>query len=120
MHNVRLDSSNASDILSAYDIILDCSDNLPTRYLLSDYTVALKKPLVSGAAQKFDGQITTYNLPLTDGFGPCYRCMFPKPAAPETVGTCEETGIFGPVTGIIGTMQAIEAMRVLAGLSGTF
>ncbi|KAF8920113.1 hypothetical protein CPB85DRAFT_1211772 [Mucidula mucida] len=108
-----LTSQNALSLLGPYDIILDCTDNAPTRYLLSDTAVALGKPLVSGAAQKFEGQLCVYNLtPST----PCYRCLFPTPPAPETVGTCEETGILGVVTGIIGNMQALEAIKIATGL----
>ncbi|KAK7051069.1 hypothetical protein VNI00_005181 [Paramarasmius palmivorus] len=108
-----LTPQNAEALLSPYDIILDCTDNAPTRYLLSDTTVALGKPLVSGAAQKYEGQLCVYNLGET---GPCYRCLFPKPPAPENVGTCEETGILGAVTGVIGNLQALEAIKIITGL----
>ncbi|KAJ7771808.1 hypothetical protein B0H16DRAFT_1514806 [Mycena metata] len=108
-----LTPDNAVELLSPYDIILDCTDNAPTRYLLSDTAVALGKPLVSGAAQKFEGQLCTYNLGLE---GPCYRCLFPTPPARELVGTCEETGILGAVTGVIGNMQALEAIKIITGL----
>ncbi|OJA16471.1 hypothetical protein AZE42_06879 [Rhizopogon vesiculosus] len=90
-------------------------DNAPTRYLLSDSAVRLKKPLVSGAAQKFDGQLCVYNL---GDDGPCYRCIFPKPPAPEMAGSCEETGILGAVTGIIGNLQALETIKLITGLHG--
>ncbi|KAK0193589.1 hypothetical protein F5146DRAFT_1101532 [Armillaria mellea] len=108
-----LTPQNALSLLRAYDIILDCTDNAPTRYLLSDTAVALGKPLVSGAAQKFEGQLCCYNLGPD---GPCYRCLFPAPPAPETVGTCAETGILGAVTGVIGNMQALEAIKIATGL----
>lgn len=110
-----LTAENALSLLEPYDIILDCTDNAPTRYLLSDTAVALKKPLVSGAAQKYEGQLCVYNL---GSDGPCYRCLFPKPPAQETVGTCEETGILGVVTGIIGNMQALETIKIITGLHG--
>jgi adenylyltransferase/sulfurtransferase len=110
-----LSSSNAISLLSPYDIILDCTDNSPTRYLLSDTAVYLGKPLVSGAAQKYDGQLCIYNLGED---GPCYRCLFPKPPAQETTGTCEETGILGVVTGVIGNMQALETIKIITGLHG--
>ncbi|KAG9224770.1 hypothetical protein CCMSSC00406_0002079 [Pleurotus cornucopiae] len=84
-----LSPTNATELLAPYDVILDCTDNAPTRYLLSDVAVALRKPLVSGAAQRFEGQLCIYNYGEN---GPCYRCLFPKPPAQETVGTCEETG----------------------------
>ena len=122
-----LTAANAMDLLAPYDVVLDCTDNLPTRYLLSDTAVRLGKPLVSGAAQKFEGQLCTYNLPLradgppdaaTAARGPCFRCLFPKPPAPETAGSCEELGILGAVTGVIGNLQALEAIKILTGLHG--
>ncbi|KAJ7273342.1 hypothetical protein C8J57DRAFT_1064097 [Mycena rebaudengoi] len=111
--NEALTPENAEELLSPYDVVLDCTDNAPTRYLLSDTAVALNKPLVSGAAQKFEGQLCTYNLGPE---GPCYRCLFPSPPARELVGTCEETGILGAVTGVIGNMQALEAIKIITGL----
>ncbi|KAH7912310.1 hypothetical protein BJ138DRAFT_803296 [Hygrophoropsis aurantiaca] len=108
-----LHSSNAIALLYPYNVILDCTDNAPTRYLLSDTAVSLGKPLVSGAAQKFEGQLSVYNF---GDNGPCYRCIFPRPPAMETVGTCEETGVLGAVTGVIGTMQALETIRIITGL----
>jgi adenylyltransferase/sulfurtransferase len=113
--NNALTPDNAIELLSPYDIILDCTDNAPTRYLLSDTAVVLGKPLVSGAAQKFEGQLCTYNLGPE---GPCYRCLFPAPPGRELVGTCEETGILGAVTGVIGNMQALEAIKIITGLHG--
>ncbi len=77
--------------------------------------VVLGKPLVSGAAQKYEGQLAIYNLGPD---GPCYRCLFPKPPAQETIGTCEETGILGAVTGIIGNLQALETIKLITGLHG--
>lgn len=120
IHVTSINSTNAISLLSSYDVILDCSDNPPTRYLLSDTAVYLNKPLVSGAAQKLDGQLCTYNMDLgkDNGRGPCYRCLFPKPVAPEMAGTCSETGILGAVTGIIGTLQALEAIKIITGLNG--
>jgi adenylyltransferase/sulfurtransferase len=104
---------NAATLLQRYDVLLDCTDNAPTRYLLSDTAVLLGKPLVSGAAQRYNGQICTYNLGEN---GLCYRCLFPNP--PQTGGTCEETGILGSVVGIIGNLQALEAIKILTGLNG--
>ncbi|TFK70371.1 hypothetical protein BDN72DRAFT_766562 [Pluteus cervinus] len=106
-----LSSLNATRVLQDYDIILDCTDNTPTRYLLSDTAVALGKPLVSGAAQRFHGQLCVYNLG-PDGL--CLRCLFPRP--PTQTGTCEETGILGAVTGVIGNLQALEAIKIITGL----
>ncbi|KIO34587.1 hypothetical protein M407DRAFT_13392 [Tulasnella calospora MUT 4182] len=112
-HACSLNAANARAILSKYDIILDCTDNLPTRYLLSDTAVLVGKPLVSGAALKFDGQLCVYNLGNT---GPCYRCIFPKPPKRDGEGTCEEVGVLGVVTGVIGTLQAMEAIKIITGL----
>ncbi|KAG8954259.1 Urmylation protein [Tulasnella sp. 424] len=112
-HVCSLDPINARDILSKYDIILDCTDNLPTRYLLSDTAVLVGKPLVSGAALKFDGQLCVYNL---GSAGPCYRCIFPKPPKRDGEGSCEEVGVLGVVTGVIGTLQAMEAIKIITGL----
>ena len=112
---IALVPENALDLLRPYDIILDCTDNIPTRYLLSDAAVVLEKPLVSGAAQKYEGQLCVYNLGPT---GPCYRCIFPTPPPRETVGSCEELGILGAVTGIIGNMQALETIKIILGLHG--
>ncbi|TDL25454.1 hypothetical protein BD410DRAFT_716994 [Rickenella mellea] len=117
-HVCAIEAANAISVLSTYDVILDCSDNPPTRYLLSDTAVKLGKPLVSGAAQMFDGQLCTYNLDMGPdlGRGPCYRCLFPQPPAPELAGSCEETGIFGAVTGVVGTLQAMEAVKIIVGM----
>ena len=107
--------TNSRTLLESYDVILDCTDNPATRYLLSDTAVSLGKPLVSGAAQRFDGQLCTYNLGPD---GPCYRCLFPRPPTPEAAPSCEVTGILGAVTGVIGCLQALEAIRVIVGLHG--
>jgi adenylyltransferase and sulfurtransferase len=113
-----LTPANARALLESYDVILDCTDNPATRYLLSDTAVLLGKPLVSGAAQRFDGQLCTYNLGPE---GPCYRCLFPRPpSSSEAAPSCEETGILGAVTGVIGSLQALEAIKVIVGLHGKF
>lgn len=110
-----LTPENALSLLDSYDIILDCTDNSPTRYLLSDAAVTLSKPLVSGAAQKYEGQLCVYNFGEK---GPCYRCLFPIPPPKEALGSCEESGILGVVTGIIGNMQALETIKLITGLHG--
>lgn len=104
-------------LLEPYDIILDCTDNAPTRYLISDTAVALRRPLVSGAALKYEGQLCVYNLGED---GPCYRCLYPKPPAPEAMGSCEESGILGAVTGVIGNLQALETIKLVTGLHGIY
>jgi len=113
VHPTRLLPSNAKDILSQYDVILDCTDNSPARYLLSDTCVLLGKPLVSGAALQFDGQLCVYNYKE----GPCYRCLFPNPPPAEAVGSCISNGILGSVTGVIGSLQACEAIKIITGLA---
>lgn len=112
------DSSNARRVLgvvSAYDMVLDCTDNPATRYLISDLCVLLGKVLVSGAAQKLEGQITVlnYHIPGSNERGPCYRCVFPIPPSPDMVKSCGEIGILGPVVGTIGTLMASEALRLI-------
>ena len=114
-HTCALTSQNALELLQPFDILVDCTDNAPTRYLLSDSAVRLGKPLVSGAAQKFEGQLCTYNLGAD---GPCYRCLFPKPPSPEVTGSCSELGILGAVTGVIGNLQALEVIKIVTGLHG--
>jgi adenylyltransferase/sulfurtransferase len=91
VYKLHLDSSNAIDLISKYDIIVDATDNVPTRYLLNDACVLSKKPLVSGSALRFDGQLTVYNYES----GPCYRCLYSSPPPPETVGNCSESGVLG-------------------------
>jgi len=90
-YNIRLDSSNALNLIQQYDVILDCSDNVPTRYLVNDACVLQKKPLVSGSALGMEGQMTVYNYLG----GPCYRCVHPKPPQPENVGNCANNGVLG-------------------------
>jgi adenylyltransferase/sulfurtransferase len=102
-------------ILGGYDLILDCTDNAPTRYLLNDTAVALGNLLISGAALKYDGQLATYNLSPN---GPCYRCLFPTPPSPQAMGSCEENGVLGVVTGIIGSLQALETIKLITGQHG--
>jgi len=111
-----LDSTNARALLSQYALVLDCTDNPQARYLLSDMCSELRVPLVSGAAMRYDGQLCTYNLGED---GPCYRCLFPRPPKPETVGTCEDVGVLGVVTGVIGTLQAMEAIKIIVGMNNS-
>ncbi|EDW37219.1 GL26133 [Drosophila persimilis] len=111
-HSRLINSMNAMHIIRPYDVVLDCSDNVATRYLLNDACVMLRKPLVSGSALKMDGQLTVYGY----GQGPCYRCIYPVPPPPEAVTNCGDGGVLGAVTGIIGAMQALEAIKVIIGL----
>ncbi|XP_052748326.1 uncharacterized protein LOC113514767 isoform X2 [Galleria mellonella] len=122
-YNVQLASSNAMDIASRYDVVLDCTDNVPSRYLLNDLCVMSKKPLISGSALKMEGQLTVYgyrsekNTNEKDApyIGPCYRCVFPSPPPPEAVGSCSANGVAGPVPGLIGCLQALEAIKYIVG-----
>lgn len=97
------------DLFSRYDLVLDCTDNQATRYLISDTCVSLGIPLISGAALKTEGQLAVYNY----RDGPCYRCLFPVPTPAEDVQSCGEAGILGPVVGLIGVLQALECIRLL-------
>eukprot|EP00093_Oithona_nana_P005829 05829.XXX_90430_88990_1 [CDS] Oithona nana genome sequencing. len=106
---IALDSTNALDIIEKYDVILDASDNVATRYLLNDACVLANKPLVSGSALRFDGQLTVYNYKN----GPTYRCLYPEPPPPETVTNCSDGGVVGVVCGVIGTLQAQEALKII-------
>ena len=120
IHPFVLTSQNALDLISKYDLIIDGSDNLPTRYLVNDACVFLKKPLVYGAIFQFEGQVTVFNQLLKDGSrGPNYRDLFPEPPPPEMVPSCNEGGVLGVLPGIIGCMQAIEALKVIAGIGQT-
>ncbi len=112
-HNTVLTSDNAFEILGQYDIIVDGTDNFPVRYLVNDATQMLGKPLVYGSIYQFDGQATVF-MP---GRGtPCYRCLFPKPPPPGTVPSCAEGGVFGVLPGIIGSIQAVETIKLITGI----
>ena len=106
--NVRLDDKNGVNLLSSADIILDCSDNFETRHLVNRLAIRLAKPLVSGAAVRFGGQLTTF-YPS----GPCYECLFPTGEEVEET-RCALMGVFSPATGVIGTLQAAEALKLLS------
>jgi len=108
-HSTRITSENAFSILEPYDLIVDGCDNMPTRYLLNDACVMLGKPIVHGSIFQFEGQVTVFY----PGKGPCYRCLYPEPPPPGMVPSCQEAGVFGILPGIIGTAQAIEAIKIL-------
>ncbi|KAM0269437.1 hypothetical protein ACHAQH_009726 [Verticillium albo-atrum] len=119
-HVTHLTPQNAESIVSKYDIVLDCTDHPTSRYLISDICVLLQKPLVSASAFKTDGQLIVLNnppapqgSPAEDG-GPCYRCVFPKPPPPDSVVSCGEGGILGPVVGVMGVLQALEAIKLIS------
>jgi sulfur-carrier protein adenylyltransferase/sulfurtransferase len=117
IHNLWLNSENALDVLSGYDLVIDGTDNFPTRYLVNDACVLLDKPLVYGSIFQFEGQVSVFNLTNERGErGPNYRDLFPEPPPPGLVPSCAEGGVLGVLPGIIGSMQANEAIKILAGI----
>ena len=114
-HDVRLDSGNALEILGAYDIVADGTDNFPTRYLVNDACVLLGKPNVYGAVFRWEGQASVF---ASDG-GPCYRCLFQEPPAAGLVQNCAEAGVLGVLPGIIGSIQALEVIKLILGQGRT-
>lgn len=112
LHSEYVSSGNVRDIFSSYDVIINGSDNFPTRYLVNDAAVLLKKPLVDAAILRFEGQLSVF-LP---GAG-CYRCLFPTPPPPGAVPDCAEAGVFGALAGVMGSMQALEALKLLLHLT---
>lgn len=114
---IRLTSYNALELFTQFDLIVDGSDNLPTRYLVNDACVLTGKPLIYGAVFQFEGQVSVFNQLLSDGSrGPNYRDLFPDPPPPEMVPSCSEGGVMGALTGVIGSMQANEAIKVISGV----
>jgi adenylyltransferase/sulfurtransferase len=112
LHEVRLDSSNALEIFKSYDVVVDGTDNFPTRYLVNDACVLLHKPNVYGSIFRFEGQASVFYADK----GPCYRCLYSEPPPPGLVPSCAEGGVFGVLPGIIGTIQALESIKVLLGI----
>jgi sulfur-carrier protein adenylyltransferase/sulfurtransferase len=110
--NEKLGVSNALDILNQFAIIVDCTDNFSTRYLVNDACVILNKPLVSGSIYKFEGQVTVFNY-LN---GPTYRCLYPNSPQQEIVANCNETGVLGTLTGLTGTLMANEVIKIVTGM----
>jgi adenylyltransferase/sulfurtransferase len=113
LYDTFFTSENARKIVEGYDIVIDGTDNFPTRYLSNDICVFLKKPNIYGSIFRFDGQCTVFAPHLG---GPCYRCMFPEPPPPGMVPSCAEGGVLGVLPGIIGVMQAIEAVKLIIGI----
>jgi adenylyltransferase/sulfurtransferase len=117
-HAVRLDAGNALDLISRYDIVADGSDNFATRYLVSDTCFRAKKPLVTAAVGIFDGTLTTIRAHEHGKDGrpnPTYRCLFPEPPPAGTVPACAEAGILGALTGVVGSLVALEVIREIVG-----
>jgi adenylyltransferase/sulfurtransferase len=107
---VRLSSENALEITKRFDVVIDGTDNFPTRYLVNDACVFLKKPNIYGSIFRFDGQVSVFA-----DEGPCYRCLYPSPPPPELVPNCAEGGVLGALPGVIGTLQALEALKLILG-----
>jgi adenylyltransferase/sulfurtransferase len=117
-HATRLNAANALSIISGYDIVADGSDNFSTRYLVADACFLAKKPLVTGAVGTFDGTLTTLRAHERGADGkpkPSYRCLFPEPPPPGTVPACSEAGVLGALTGVLGSMMALEVIREIVG-----
>ena len=114
-HQTRLSSENVLDIIGDYDVIVDGADNFPTRYLLNDAALKLGKPIVHASIFRFEGQVTTF-LPHS---GPCYRCLYPDPPPPGMAPSCQEAGVLGVLPGIVGCLQAAEALKIILGVGET-
>ncbi|MDE1819615.1 MAG: molybdopterin-synthase adenylyltransferase MoeB [Euryarchaeota archaeon] len=114
-HEVRLSSENALDLVSRYDVVVDGTDNFPTRYLVNDASVLLKKPNVYGSIYRFEGQVSVFDARK----GPCYRCLYQEPPPPGLVPSCAEGGVLGVLPGIVGSLQAVETLKVLLGKGDT-
>jgi molybdopterin/thiamine biosynthesis adenylyltransferase len=100
-------------LVSGADVVVDGADNFPARYLLSDACVRAGKPLVYGAVHRFEGQVSVFDAGRHRGTSPCYRCLFPEPPAPEDAPNCAEAGVLGVLPGVIGLLQATEALKLL-------
>ena len=110
---VRADMEQLAELVASADVVLDCSDNFATRYAVNHACLAQRKPLVSGAAIRFDGQVSVFDFRKADA--PCYNCLFPEDSQAAEL-RCATTGVFAPLVGIIGTLQAGEAIKLLAGI----
>ena len=111
-HETRIDSSNAMDLVSGYDLVVDGSDNFPTRYLINDACVLAGKPDVYGSILRFEGHLSVF----WGNQGPCYRCLFPEPPPPGLVPSCAEGGVLGILPGVVGSLQASEALKLILGV----
>src|SRR5437763_131991 len=111
-YDVRLGADNVLDIISDYDVVVDGTDNFPTRYLLNDASLLARVPVVHGSIFRFEGQVTVFK-PYD---GPCYRCLLPEPPPPELAPSCAEAGVLGVLPGIVGSLQALEAIKLILDL----
>jgi sulfur-carrier protein adenylyltransferase/sulfurtransferase len=116
VYTERLNTQNALEILAGYDVIIDCTDNFPTRYLVNDACVLLNKPLIFGAVSQFEGQLAIFNAGRNDEVSVNYRDLFPVPPKDGEIPNCAEEGVLGVLPGIIGTMQANEAIKLITGI----
>jgi molybdopterin/thiamine biosynthesis adenylyltransferase/rhodanese-related sulfurtransferase len=114
-YDTRLSAANVLDLIDGYDVIIDGADNFPSRYLLNDASLKKRIPVVHGSIFRFEGQATVFNPYV----GPCYRCMIPEPPPAELAPSCAEAGVLGVLPGIIGSIQALEAIKILLGLGDT-
>lgn len=115
LHDTWLTAANALDIIARYDVVIDGTDNFATRYLVNDACVMLQRPNVHGAIFRFDGQASVFATPD----GPCYRCLYPEPPPPDMVPNCAEGGVLGVLPGLVGTVQATEAIKIILGIGDT-
>ncbi|HEV7122990.1 MAG TPA: molybdopterin-synthase adenylyltransferase MoeB [Rhodanobacter sp.] len=120
-HPLHLDSTNAEEVVRGYDLVIDGTDNFPARYLLNDVCLKLKLPYVYGSIYRFEGQVSVFwpAAAPADAPTPCYRCLYPAPAPPELAPSCAEAGVLGVLPGVIGTLQAVEALKLLLSLGET-
>lgn len=114
-YDVRLGADNVLDIIDGYDVIVDGTDNFPTRYLVNDASLLKKIPVVHGSIFRFEGQVTVFD-PYN---GPCYRCMIPEPPPAELAPSCAEAGVLGVLPGIVGSIQALETLKIILGIGET-
>ena len=112
----RLDSRNVEQIFTGFDVVVDGSDNFPTRYLVNDACVKLGIPNVHGSVYRFEGQVTVFWPGYPQYAGPCYRCLYPEPPPPELAPSCAEAGVLGVLPGVIGLLEAVEAIKLLLGI----
>jgi molybdopterin/thiamine biosynthesis adenylyltransferase len=108
----RLDETNVAKIIADYDVIIDGTDNFPTRYLLNDAALLANKPVIHGSVFRFEGQLTVFK-PYE---GPCYRCLYPEPPPAELAPSCAEAGVLGVLPGVIGLLQSVEALKLILGI----